>query len=41
MGFNVGFENFEMLAHAAFVHAAQFPINPVEIRKNDQPHSES
>ena len=38
--FDLGLEKFEMLADAAFVHAAQFAVDPVEVRENDQAHAE-
>ena len=38
--FDLGLEEFEMLADTAFGDAAEFPVNPVDIRKNDEAHAE-
>ena len=38
--FDLGLEEFEMLADAALVHAAQFAVDPVEVRENDEAHAE-
>jgi hypothetical protein len=32
-------EIFQMLADAAFVHATQFAVDAIQIRKNDEAHT--
>jgi hypothetical protein len=41
MRFDFRFKQFEVLTDAAFVHATQFTVNPVNIGKNDEAHAES
>jgi hypothetical protein len=40
MGFDLCFKNFQVLVDAAGGYAAKLAVDPVEIRKNNQPHAE-